>query len=62
MEPTHAHATFNFFARRYPVRMYIGFRDMRQPGVIIFSQEWGFLLALCTTRKGGDEFVALLLR
>ncbi len=35
---------------------------MRQPGVIILFQERSFLQALCTPRKGSDEFVALLLR
>ncbi|MCF6499482.1 hypothetical protein QDQ58_02870 [Escherichia coli] len=62
MKPTHTHAALNVFARRNPVRMHIGFRDMRQPGIIIFFQQRSFLLALCTTRKGGDEFVTLLLR
>ncbi|GDD98214.1 hypothetical protein HmCmsJML279_02610 [Escherichia coli] len=62
MKPTHTHAALNVFARRYPVRVQIGFRDMRQPWVIILFKERSFLLALCTTRKGGDEFVALLLR
>lgn len=62
MKPTHADATLNVFARRYPVRMHIRFRDMRQPGVIIFFQQQSFLLALCPPRKGSDKFVTLLLR